>query len=88
MGHFSPEMLPEHFNRIKPSAISRQVEQDQTTCCGPNDCFDFLILVSDGVVSGHKNRTARMFLHQGLQQLSDFQKAFLFRMITTVSAVW
>ena len=67
MGHFSTEMPPEHFNRVEPRAITRQVDQDQTTCCSPNDCFDFIILVSDG--------TAATGMPDGAYRLGTFDVA-------------
>src|SRR5271157_2433563 len=78
MSHFSTEMTPEHFDRVQPRTISRQVEQNQTSSCGTNNLFHFIILMSREVVPGHKNCSRGMFVQQSLQQLGHFLASLSF----------
>src|SRR5260221_13214240 len=71
MGDFSTEMSPQHFDRIEPWAVSRQVEQDDPTCGCPYGGFCLIIFMHTGIVPGHIDRSRRILLDQGFKQLSN-----------------
>jgi hypothetical protein len=45
VGDFPPEVPPEHLNRVKPSALGGQVEQDQASRCTAYDRFDLVVFM-------------------------------------------
>jgi hypothetical protein len=69
MGHFAPEVPPQHFDRIEPGAVRWQVQQDQASRRSLQQRFHLIVLMRIGIIPGHINRAGGMFLHQRSQQL-------------------
>ena len=72
MGCFSPEVPPEHLDRVKPPATGWQIQKDQAASSATNNRFNLIILVGRGVVPSHLNDLIRVFLKQCLEQFCDF----------------
>jgi len=72
MGDLTPKLSPEHFNRIEPGTISRQVKQNEPASRGAQYRFHLIILMGTGIIHRDKDGASRMLVNQSLQQLSDF----------------
>ena len=77
MRDFTPKVPPQHFNRIEPRTIGRQVQQHQTSCRGTHHGFDFIVLMGIGIIPGHLDYARGMLVHQGLQQFRHFTAALM-----------
>lgn len=78
MRDFTTKVSPEHFNRVKPRTVSRQVEQHQPSRRATHHGFDFIVFMSVGVVPGDVDGASGVLVNQGLQQFGDFATAFSF----------
>ena len=65
MRHFAAKLPPQHFNRIQPRAVGRQVQQYQPPGRSPHDGLDFGVLMHTGVVPGHIHGVVRMLGDEG-----------------------
>ena len=75
--HFLAKVAPEHFNRVKRRAVSRQVQEHQPPCSGTDNRLDFVVFVRRGVVPGHVDDLVRMLVNQCLQQFGDLAPALM-----------
>src|SRR5574341_1586954 len=72
MGDLTAEMSPQHFNRVEPGAIGRQIEQDQPTRSIPENRFNFVVFMGVGVIQDNIDRAGGMTFQHCLEQLSYF----------------
>ena len=66
MGDFTPEVTPQHFNRIEPGTVSGQVKQNQPACSPTDNRLNFIILMSGKVVPGDIDNLIGVFIEQCL----------------------
>ena len=66
MGDFTPEVPPEHLNRIKPRTIGRQIQEHQVPGSGAHDGFHFLVLMCRDIIPRHIDGVGGMFIEQVL----------------------
>ena len=56
VGHFPPEVAPEHLDRVHPGARGGQRQQHESACCPPHDGLHRVVVMRIGVVPSHLDR--------------------------------
>ena len=62
MSYFTTKMSPQHFNRIKPGAVSGKVKKHQSTGCPTHDSLNFTILVGTAIVPSDIHGMSRVLV--------------------------
>lgn len=75
MRDFPAKLPPEYLNRVQPSAVGRQIEQDQTTCSTLDNRFH--LVIRNGIVPRNVHCLARMLVESRFQQLRYFPTALV-----------
>ena len=78
MGDFSPEITPQHFDGIELGAVGRQIQQNKSTGSSTYLRFDFIILMSIGIIPSHIDGVIGLFLKECFQKFGDFLGTFAF----------
>jgi hypothetical protein len=66
-GDFTTEVPPQHFNRVEPGAVGRQVQPHQPPCRGADHGLDCIIGLGIRVIPSHIDGASWMLVDEGLQ---------------------
>src|SRR3954447_23313270 len=77
MGDFPTKVPPEHFYRVEPGTISRQIEQDQPSGGAADNSFNLIVFMGTGVIPSDINCFQWMLIQDRLEQFCHFTAALV-----------